>query len=269
MVNYILILSYYKNKVDWRHNRLGIENYSKLRNTTDIVILTTENRENQNERKVPTKGLQILLIKRDSEPFNGKWTLPGGFVDSEKSLKSCVEEKLKQKTGISTLYKEQLYTYGDDVYRDPRDRVITIAYIALTSKDKTHIENCHGDKETDWFWVNTTRNIRGEVIGVSFTRNNQTELVDELGFDHNNIVIDAINRISNKIMYTDIGFHLVEDEFTIKELQMAYEAVTEREISGFRRIIEDKIVETGKITTDVRDKPDAHRPAKLYRMIRG
>lgn len=246
---------------------MGIESYEKLRNTTDIVILTTENKEIHNERKVPTKGLQVLLIKRDEEPFNGCWTLPGGFVDCKKSLKQCVEEKLKQKTGIDTLYKEQLYTYGDDVYRDPRDRIITIAYIALTSKDKTHIENCHGDKETDWFWVETVRDTHGEVTEARFIREGSREVVKTLGFDHNNIVIDAINRMANKIMYTDIGFHLVKDEFTVKELEMAYEAVVGRSIPGFRRIIEHKITETNKSTTDVSDRPYAHRPAKLYKKL--
>lgn len=242
---------------------MSIKDYKSVRNTTDIVILTTEDKEVENERKVPNKGIQVLLVKRDEEPFNGMWTLPGGFVDHDKGLSECVEEKLLQKTGVAGLYKEQLYTYGDDIHRDPRDRVITIGYIALTSKNSININN-GGNKETDWFWVNVSRNKFGEVETVTFTRDKRIEVVDKLGFDHSNIVIDAINRLSNKIMYTDIGFHLVNTEFTIKELQMAYEAITGKEIAGFRRIIEPKIIETGKTTLDIKDKPDLHRPAKLY-----
>lgn len=246
---------------------MGIEQYKSLRNTADVVILTTENKELTNERKVPEKGLQVLLIKRDTEPFKDAWTLPGGFIDAERSLSDCVDDKLIQKTGISGIYKEQLFTYGDDVYRDPRDRVITIAYIALTSKRRTRLERCHGDKETQWFWVDATRNSTGEVTSVSFVRDTDGLRVDNLGFDHNLIIKDAINRIANKIMYTDIGFHLVDDEFTIKELEMGYEAVIGRKIPGFRRIIGDKIEETGRTTSDTKDKPDLHRPAKLYRHI--
>ena len=242
---------------------MEISNYEKIRLTTDVVILTTEDKEAVNHRKVPEKGIQVLLIKRDEEPFNGMWTLPGGFVDSDKSISECVDSKLYQKTGLNGIYKEQLFTYGDDINRDPRDRVVTIAYLALVSKDK--LDKRASDKQSAWFWVETDRLNDGTVSNVTFRSGETGETVTNLGFDHSKIICDSLNRIINKIMYTDIGFNLVADEFTIKDLQVAYETIVGKNIPGFRRIIESKIEETGKMTTDIKAKPDSFRPAKLFK----
>lgn len=244
---------------------MSLGNYEKIRCTTDIVILTTSDKAITDERKVPTKGLQVMLIKRQNEPFKEHWTLPGGFVDYNKTLIECVNTKLKQKTGVDNLYKEQLYTYGDDLTRDPRERIITVSYLALTSKDKTNISNCHGELETDWFWVETERRQDGNVTEAKFIRDTTGEVVTTLGFDHKQIIINAINRLSNKIMYTEIGFNLVPDMFTLTELQMAYEAVKGKPIPGFRRIIKDKVEAMGISTFYIREKPDQHRPSELYR----
>ena len=240
---------------------MSIDNYPRIRATTDIVIMTTHNKEEENQRKVPEKGLQILLVKRNIEPYKDMWALPGGFIDADKPISVCVDNKLYNKTGISGIYKEQLYTYGDDVNRDPRDRVITVAYLALVSKAKVNVK----EVDTAWFWVNTERNANGDVVNVTLKNEHTGETLSNLAFDHSKIICDSINRIANKIMYTDIGFNLVGDEFTIKELQIAYETVVGRSIPGFRRIIENKIEETGKMTTDIRIKPDLHRPAKLFK----
>jgi len=247
---------------------LGIEAYPKVRVTTDLVILTTANKKPEYKRSVPKKGIQVLLVKRKEEPFRYSWTLPGGFVDYDKPLINTVYDKLRQKTGVKDIYVEQLYTYGDDVNRDPRDRVISIAYIALTSKeDITKLTVESGDSETGWFWVDTVRE-NNEVKSVSFYNETTGEHIKGLGFDHSNIVIDAINRIGNKILYTDIAFNLVGKEFTIKELQLAYETLAGRPLPSFRRVIMDKLEETGFQTINVKDKPDCFRPAKLYRKRR-
>ena len=263
LVSYILLLSS-KLKSKGVNKKLGIQNYAGLRATTDIVILTTENQELKNERSVPTKGIQVLLVKRDEEPFSDTWTLPGGFIGHDIAISDCVNNKLLQKTGVSGIYTEQLYTYGDNLERDPRDRVITVAYIALVSKSMLNIQECHGDKETKWFWVNAERNSDGKVVSMEITDEVTGEKVDKLGFDHYEIIADAITRLANKLMYTDIGFHLVDKNFTIKELQMAYEAILGKPIAGFRRIIGDKVEETGQNTSQTREKPELHRPAKLY-----
>ena len=246
---------------------MGVTDYKAVRNTVDIVILAAENKNEDNIRKVPSKQLQVMLVKRNQEPFKGTWVLPGGFVDYEIGLSEAVSKKLIQKTGISNIYTEQLYTYGDNVNRDPRDRVITVAYIALVNKNKLININKENDCdfETAWFWVNTERSENGQVVNVGLERV-EGMCAEEIttGFDHKNIIIDAINRMANKIMYTDIGFNLVDKEFTIKELQTAYECVIGKQIAGFRRLIENKVKETNKTTYDIKDKPDSYRPAKLY-----
>lgn len=247
---------------------MGVGEHRAVRNTVDIVIMAAEDKKEDNIRKVPSKQLQVMLIKRNQEPFKDTWTLPGGFVNFDESLRETVRKKLIQKTGISDIYTEQLYTYGDDVHRDPRDRVITIGYIALVDKNSIiHIDKQYDcDFETAWFWINIERNEYGQVTDAKFNRvgfDNSENVT--LGFDHKDIVIDAINRMANKIMYTDIGFNLVGKEFTIRELQMAYECVVGKHIAGFRRIIENKLVETDKTTTDIQDKPASYRPAKLYK----
>lgn len=247
---------------------MTFDGYRAVRNTVDIVVLATVDRPTDNKRTVPQKGIQVLLVKRDREPFKDTWTIPGGFVDYDEPLHETVHRKLKQKTGIDDMYTEQLYTYGDDIKRDPRDRVISIGYIALTTKDRVNIRDNPGDNETAWFWVNTVRD--NGVITDIYLHKSETEhtenldIVTELGFDHKKILIDALNRMANKIMYTDIGFNLVGKTFTIKELQRAYEAIIGKEISGFRRLILDKIEPTGTTTTFVNAEPNCFRPAQLY-----
>lgn len=244
---------------------MSIHEYEKVRVTTDVVIVTTENEAVDDARKVPTKTLQVLLIKRDEEPFNNMWTLPGVFIDSNKGLTECLKEKLfKQKTGIENIYCEQLATYGDNINRDPRDRVISIAYLALADKETLNKTMVQGSKQKQWFNVKLVKKS-GEADDIELINEITGEKLGRLGFDHKQMIIDALNRLANKIMYTDIGFNLVSTEFTVKELQMAYECTLQKELSGFRRLVENKIIETGQTTTDVKEKADLHRPAKLYR----
>lgn len=242
---------------------MGITEYKPVRNTIDIVILAVDDLPSINDRKRPLKNIQVLLVKRDIEPFNGFWTLPGGFVDYEKTITQSVNEKLQQKTGLTEIYTEQLYTYGDDLHRDPRDRVISIGYIALV--DKKMIKEEILDDAT-WFWVKEKRE-NNQVVSIELINSITNDTVRELGFDHIKIIIDAINRLANKIMYTDIGFNLVGKQFTIGELRIAYETIVGREIPGFRRIISPKIKPTGLSTYDTKDKPDLYRPSQLYTKI--
>ncbi len=251
---------------------MGIDSYKAIRNTIDIVILAVDDKPLFNERSVPDKGIQVLLVKRDMEPYNGMWTLPGGFVDYDKPLSQSVKDKLYQKTGICDMYTEQLYTYGEDIDRDPRDRVISIGYIALANKGRLILDtNKH--KDIAWFWVNCNRDDKYNVTDIELVKVGvsdkyqltESEKLTNLGFDHKKIIIDAINRLANKILYTDIGFNLVGKEFSIRELQLAYEAIIGKGIPGFRRIISNKIEKTGVYTNMVNDKPDLHRPAQLFK----
>lgn len=248
---------------------MGIESYPKVRVTTDVVVLTVADLPVNNARSLPDKGVQVMLIKRDAEPFKDEWTLPGGFVNYSTPLIETIYSKLEQKTGAKNLYVEQLYTYGDDIHRDPRDRVISVAYIALVNMTLAErLKASSGDNETEWFWVKMERDAQhNNVVDLKLKGTDSGEIVDRLGFDHKKMIIDSLNRVGNKVMYTDIGFNLVEKEFTVAELKNTFETLTGRKLPGFRRTIMPKIQEVGSTTLDVRERPDSYRPAKLYRKL--
>ena len=126
--------------------------YDKPSVTNDVLIFTTEDIKDDNIRKVPRKGLQVLLIKRDQQPDKDMWCIPGGFIRKDESLEEGAARKLKEKTGIEDMYLEQLYTFGD-VERDKRTRVITISNMALVAKEKIKTIEVDSLKEKKWFWV--------------------------------------------------------------------------------------------------------------------
>jgi ADP-ribose pyrophosphatase YjhB (NUDIX family) len=248
--------------------------------TNDVIIFTTDDIKEENSRKVPKKGLQVLLIKRDDYPSKGKWAIPGGFVDTRESLEEGAIRKLKEETGIDNVYIEQLYTFGE-VNRDPRTRVISVGNVALISKDKTK-----------WFWIEKNLikteddeeyivrkyllKFEAEDIKANYEVTEKIEksilrrkdisykyLVDsteELAFDHYEIIDYAIDRIRNKVEYTPIALNLLPRLFTVKELQNVYEAIMGREILNFRRKMENMIVETDET---IEGKP--FRPAKVFK----
>ncbi len=247
--------------------------YAKISIATDIVVLTTDDLPQDNNRKVPKKGLKILLTQRDEEPHIGKWALPAGFVNFNESILDCAKRKLKEKVGLDDIYMEQLYTYGDNINRDERGRVVSIGYIALAPKEKIILNSEKASKKAEWFWIENTNNVNFAMSLMTgkeefkwnssdlFLRSVTTgERVYSLAFDHKEIITDALNRIKNKIMYTDVAFHLMNEQFTVKELQIVFELLLGKEMQGFRKLIEDKIVETDSLTDG-----KAHRPARLYK----
>ena len=131
-------------------NQYNAELFERPSVTNDVIIFTTDDRKEENSRKVPKKGIQVLLIKRDEHPAKGKWAIPGGFVDVNESLEEGAIRKLKDETGIDNVYIEQLYTFGE-VNRDPRTRVISIGNIALISKDRINFNNHNSVKKQNGF----------------------------------------------------------------------------------------------------------------------
>lgn len=261
--------------------------------TVDLLIFTVVNEEKENYRKLPEKTLQILLVKRGDHPYMGKWALPGGFVSMEESLEEGALRKLKGETNIGPIYLEQLYTWGDPD-RDPRTRVISVSYMALVDKSSLHIKG--GEDATDVRWFNlkydlfqekkTTKDkgyeyekqvrlslndeetslsaivkitevVEGRVVKV------KRELVesDGLAFDHGKIIEYAMERLRNKITYTEIAFNLMPERFTLTELQKVYEVIQGKELlaAAFRRKVVDMVKETNEYTKDA-----GHRPSKLY-----
>ncbi|WP_346936062.1 NUDIX domain-containing protein [Clostridium sp.] len=267
--------------------------YKRPSVTNDIIIFTTADMEEDNLRKVPKRGMQVILIKRDDYPYIDKWALPGGFVGIEESLEAGAKRKLKEKTGIDNVYTEQLYTFGD-VDRDKRTRVISVGNIALVEKNSINLKAVDLQKKSGWFWIDKTlissekyeeyienkhllslKSIDEtivmnyevtEKIGRDIFRKKETAYrllnnsTDELAFDHYKILDYGIDRLRNKVEYTPIAFNLLPRVFTVKELQNVYEAIMGREILNFRRKMGEMIIKTDE---KIEGKP--FRPAKVFK----
>lgn len=267
--------------------------YERPSVTNDVIIFTTDDRKEDNSRKVPKKGIQVLLIKRGDYPEKGKWAIPGGFVNMNESLEEGAIRKLKEETGIDNVYMEQLYSFGE-VNRDPRTRVISIGNVALISKDNINFNKEIPVDETKWFWIeknlinseeDTNYMVRKylltfegedgavkikyeitEKVEKSILRKKETvykfleDSTEELAFDHYKIIDFAIDRVRNKVEYTPIALNLLPRLFTVKELQNVYEAIMGREILNFRRKMDNMIVETDET---IEGKP--FRPAKIFK----
>jgi 8-oxo-dGTP diphosphatase len=190
---------------------------------------------------VAEQSLKVLLVERGVEPFSGAWALPGGFVRDGESLEQAARRELKEETGLDQLYLEQLYTFGEPT-RDPRGRVISVAYYALVKLRDYRTQPSADARQATWF--------------------NAAE-VPNLAFDHGRIVEMARERLRGKVRYQPIGFELLPDKFTLTELQRLYEIILERELDkrNFRKKIlsMDLLEDTGEMQKGV-----AHRAARLY-----
>lgn len=188
--------------------------------------------------------LKVLLVRRGRNPFQGRWALPGGFVAMEESLDEAAQRELMEETGVRDVYLEQLYTFGEPE-RDPRGRVITVAYFALLSADRVaQMEVEGGDDADEACWWDMYQ-------------------LPELAFDHQAILQYALQRLRWKLEWTALGFLLLPAEFTLSEIQTVYETVLNERLDkrNFRRKIltADILEETGNL------REGDHRPAKLYR----
>ena len=204
------------------------EAYDRPSVTVDLVLLTIRDDE-----------LQVLLTRRQEHPFLGMLALPGVFVAAEETLDAAAERALSQKTGLSGIYFEQLYTWGAP-HRDPRMRVISVSYCALVPWESVSHPGCEAD----------------------FRPAREAAQSETLAFDHAQIIRYALERIRNKVSYTDIAFSLVGEEFTLPELQRVYEIILGTPLykANFRKKIADQIEETDRMTTGSK-----HRPSRIYR----
>ena len=204
--------------------------YDRPSVTVDVVIFS-----------LVDDDLQVLLVKRKFAPFAGMWAIPGGFVRIHESLEEAAARELAEETGVTDVYMEQLYTFGAPD-RDPRTRVITVAYIALVPHDIVHHRPGDDAAETSWF----------SMFDLPM-----------LAFDHQEMLEYALTRLRYKLEYTAVGFRLLPDVFTLSELQRAYETILGEKLDkrNFRRKIlaAEILQETGKKKRD-----GEGRPAKLY-----
>jgi len=190
--------------------------------------------------------LKLLLVKRKVEPFKGQWALPGGFVTLNEGLEDAVRRELVEETGITRLYLEQLFTFGDP-NRDPRERVISIAYYALVKLADHQVRAASDALEVAWFPVAEP---------------------PKLAFDHERIVDVALRRLKAKVRYEPIGFELLPEKFTLGELQRLYEVVLEQALD--KRNFRKKILGTELLEAlDEFQQDVAHRAAQFYRFNRG
>lgn len=253
--------------------------YDQLSMTADILLISVSDQEQTNYRKTSKKMMSILLVKRDEYPFKDKWCLPGGFLNpNSETLEECAKRVLKRETNLSNIYLEQLYTF-DEVNRDPRMRVVSTSYVALV--DKNRLEGMINENAS-WFditlidekddLVSLTLDNGTDLISFSVKKTLKEETTDRyqfsvaenkyLAFDHAIVILAGLERIRNKINYTDIVFNMMPEYFTLGELQQVYEVILGKKLldPAFRRIIADKVVKTNKMRTG-----GGHRPSYLFK----
>lgn len=180
--------------------------------------------------------VSLPLVRRTRGPFDGRWALPGGWLQADENLEEAASRTLAETTGIAPSYLEQLYAFGD-VERSP-SRVVSIVYWALVRQDDTPA----APENTAWF---------------------DATALPELAFDHNQIVDYALWRLRNKVGYSRIAHGFLPEEFTLAELREVYEAILGRRLDppNFRRQVES----SGTLIPTDSFRTGHHRPARLYR----
>ncbi len=204
---------------------------TKLQITVDIVLFTILERQ-----------LHVLLIRRLAEPFRGSYALPGGFVLENESVDKAAHRELQEETGVEKVFLEQLYTFGEP-NRDPRGRVITVAYYALVAN--SHILRSGTDAaDAAWFAL---------------------DKLPPVAFDHQSIIEYAQQRLRNKLDYSNVGFELLPEKFTLTELQLVHEAILGANLDkrNFRR----KILQQGIVEPSKEWQKTGRKPAQLYRFV--
>jgi len=206
--------------------------YERPSVTVDVVIFTLREGE-----------LCVLLVQRKNWPHKGMWAIPGGFIQMDESLEDAARRELAEETGVDDpdIYLEQLYTFGQPD-RDPRTRVITVAYFALVSSENLHLRPDSDAAAAEWF---------------------SAYKPPKLAFDHDDILQYAIQRLRYKLEYTALAFQLLPETFTLTELQEAYEHILGEELDkrNFRR----KVLAANVLEKTPHMRVGDHRPARLYR----
>lgn len=259
--------------------------YEKPSVTVDAVIFRIKSVENDNYRKLPEKKLQVFLSKRTYPPYKDVNSIIGTFINLEHELSQTMKLCVKNKVNLDGFYYEQLFTFADKA-RDPRTRVLSVSYLLLTNDNQ---ELTNGDwfdidlKETnstitkidDGYIVNKT--IKLTLLNKNETLQNTIEITNKkigleetkqitvsennLAFDHIKIIYYALERLKNKLEYTDIIFNLLPNEFTLTELKQCYEVILQKDLldANFRR-------KTAKMVTPINKfvEGKGHRTSQLF-----
>ena len=186
-------------------------------------------------------ALKVLLVERGLEPFKGRWALPGGFVRVEETLDDAARCELAEETGLTRVFLEQLYTVGT-VDRDPRERVVSVAYYSLVKLSDHRVKSATDASDAQWF--------------PAFKP-------PKLAFDHQEILDVALRRLQAKVRYEPIGFELLPPKFTLSQLQHLYEVILGAELD--KRNFRKKVLSIGiLIPLKEESRIGRHRPAQLY-----
>lgn len=248
-------------------------NYENPAVTVDMLIFGLDQKKEK---------LKVLLIKRKDHPFIDCWAFPGGFVNIDESAYAAACRELKEETGLEDVYMEQLYTFSQPD-RDPRSRVIDIAYLALLPV--TTVTAGDDAKDAAWFDVSMTenellvenqeKNIRIKYLlkskdfknGVITIHNKVPILESEeaLAFDHSEILYEGISRLRNKVRYTDIAFNLLPEKFTMPEAKTVYDLILGSDL--FLKQINRMTAEYVEQIGEQAPSSNGGRPAKLYKHI--
>ncbi len=214
----------------------------------DIVVLS-----------VVDQQLQALVLERNDHPRQGRWMLPGGFVGIDESLHDAARRLLRDNGGLSDVYIEQLYTFGDPA-RDPRMRIVSVSYYALVDAKRLRDSGLGA----------RFRRVRvpwpGETGGPVDALDDRGRALD-LAFDHCDVLGMAVKRIRGKLDYTPIGLQLLPERFTLRQLQHVHETVLATTVNkdSFRR----RMLASGQLeAAGEREQAVGHRPAELYRFSR-
>jgi len=209
-----------------------MEKLQNIRIAVDAIVFGYKNSQ-----------LYVLLIQQKFGTSDSYWALPGGLVKNDESLKDAVQRELREETNVSVDYFEQLFTFGDDIFRDPRNRVVSVAYFALVNPSKLEIKADSDAENVQWFKISE---------------------VPTMAFDHNTILKKALERIKAKLTYEPIGFDLLPKEFLFSELENLYCTILDKEIE--RRNFRKKILSFGIVEETENYSPiKTGRPAKLFR----
>lgn len=221
---------------------------SKVTVATDVVVISPFFKESNNQRKAQEMKMCVLLVKHDGvsgeDLSDGMMKLPGAMVNEGKTLEETITEKVEPKIGVTLKYKEQLYTF-DKPDRDYRGRVISVAYLSLA--EGGHLEEkCEASRVTEWRELKV---LDGKV-----------SIDGGMAFDHGEILQNAYDRMRNKIMWTDVIFYMLPEEFSMAQAQSVYEFFTGEPVQNIRRFLGTKVVPTGEPV-----KQGAYRPVQLFR----
>ncbi|MGE8340833.1 MAG: NUDIX hydrolase [Flavobacterium sp.] len=209
-----------------------MEKLQNIRIAVDAIVFGYKN-----------NGLYVLLIEQKFGSSDKYWALPGGLVQNDESLSDAVIRELHEETNVQLTFMEQLYTFGDDIYRDSRNRVISVAYYALVDASNLEIKADTDAERVQWFKIDE---------------------IPSLAFDHNLILKKGIERLKAKLTYEPIGFDLLPEEFLFSDLENLYCTILEKEID--RRNFRKKILSYGFLEeTDNFSPIRSGRPAKLFK----